>query len=95
MQERGNGGNRDAVLGKVADTFDSYPYTIKLTGTNNYNANIKGYSGTVTFHSATNLDFYFNGVTYTAEHTFVKISDKLILDGKEYSKKDICYWANW
>ena len=90
LQERGSGDDRDVAIGKVADTFDSYPYTIKLTGTNNYDTNINGYSGTVTFYSATSLDFHFNGVTYETADTFYKYYDKLI-----YNKKDICWWINW
>ena len=93
---RGNGGDRDAVLGKVADTFDSYPYTIKLTGTNNYSYKtgdvnkLNSYSGTITFHSATNLDFYFNGVTYEAKDIYYKYSAEFKNKG-DY----IDGWVKW
>ena len=77
--------NWNAIVGKVADTFDSYPYTIKLRGTNQNGAN-KNDAGTVTFYSATNLYFSynFNGGKY--EDYFYKTTDKLIAFDKEIDK---------
>ena len=79
------GGNQDIAVGKIANTFDSYPYTIKLTGANNYGDN-KHYSGTVTFNSTTNLNYYFEYGVYKDTSTFSKI------DNKEYTIKDVCPW---
>ena len=77
--------NWNAIVGKVADTFDSYPYTIKLRGTNQNGAN-KNDAGMVTFYSATNLYFSynFNGGKY--EDYFYKTTDKLIAFDKEIDK---------
>ena len=77
--------NWNAIVGKVADTFDSYPYTIKLRGTNQNGAN-KNDAGTVTFYSATNLYFSynFNGGKY--EDYFYKTTDKFIAFGEEIDK---------
>ena len=95
LQERGNVKNKSAAIGKVDDTFDGYPYTIRLTGTNNYDVSKNAYSGTVTFHSATNLDFYFDGITYKDTGSFYKYHDKLIIGNLECGKKDISSWVDW
>lgn len=83
-----------AWIGKVADTFDSYPYTIKLIVTN-VDANSAD-GGTITFYSATNLDCYYNLDGVENKQTYHKFSDKLIAwDDKEYSKERLCSWVNW
>ena len=87
--------NWNAIIGKVADTFDSYPYTIKLSGTNSNGAN-KDYVGTVTFHSSTNLYFYYNFNGDEIKINFSKtVPNKLMVDGQEVNKKGVCSWANW
>ena len=77
--------NWNAIVGKVADTFDSYPYTIKLRGTNQSGAN-KDNAGTVTFYSATNLYFSFDFNGSKKEDNFYKTTDKLIAFDKEIDK---------
>ena len=54
-----NSGANEMITGRIADTFDSYPYTIKLTGANNWGKK-KNYSGAATFYSVSNFSFYFD-----------------------------------
>ena len=87
--------NWNAIVGKVADTFDSYPYTIKLWGTNQNGAN-KNDAGTVTFYSATNLYFSFDFNGSKKEDYFYKYSDKLITSDGEVDKNYSQWrWVNW
>ena len=87
--------NWNAIVGKVADTFDSYPYTIKLRGTNQNGAN-KNDAGTVTFYSATNLYFSFDFNGSKKEDYFYKYSDKLITSDGEVDKNYSQWrWVNW
>ena len=87
--------NWNAIVGKVADTFDSYPHTIKLRGTNQDGAN-KNDAGTVTFYSATNLYFSFDFNGSKKEDNFYKYSDKLITDDGEVDKNYFKWrWVNW
>ena len=82
-------------FGKVADTFDSYPYTIKLRGTNSSGVN-KNDAGTVTFYSSTNLYFSFDFNGSKKEDNFYKYSDKLITDDGEVDKNYFKWrWVNW
>lgn len=87
--------NWNAIVGKVADAFDSYPYTIKLRGTNQSGAN-KDDAGTVTFYSSTNLYFSFDFNGSKKEDYFYKYSDKLITDDGEVDKNYFKWrWVNW
>ena len=85
--------NWNAIVGKVADTFDSYPYTIKLRGTNQNGAN-KNDAGTVTFYSATNLYFSFDFNGSKKEDYFYKTTDKLMAFDEEIDKNYSAFrWA--
>lgn len=86
----------EAAIGKIEDNFN-YPYIINLKGTNNVNRR-RYYSGTVIFHNATNLDFYFNSSAeggYIVTNTYYKYSDKLICEDKEFTKKEILDAYPW
>ena len=85
-------------IGKIADTFDSYPYTIKLIV-----SNVKYHSfwdaGTITFNSATNCNFYItntiknDGTLYgqTSASDINKISD-IVSQTKEEVLKTLPFW---
>ena len=67
-----------------------------MRGTNEISKVSKDDVGTVTFYSATNLYFFydFDG-SGKRGYYYYKDSDKLILDGKEVSKKNIASTINW
>ena len=80
------------AIGKIADTFDSYPYTIKLTGINNYGEK-KNYSGTATFNSETNLDFYFEYIPKGSDKVTKYTRTFYRENSNEYSREHA--FGNW
>ena len=103
----GSGGaplEKCAYLGKVADTFDSYPYSIKVMFTNIKYAKSIADAGTITFHSATEFSFdslsaVFDGDIrndYYRKNTYIKRSDKFLYwTGKEVSSKQELWKTFW
>ena len=98
------GDSRCYYIGKVADTFDSYPYTIKVIVTNR-DARKSAYGGIITFNSAANCEV--NLANYIVKnsaankngnlekspvpvHIRTKVSDKLVNYGQGvYSKEEM------
>ncbi|WP_432632110.1 hypothetical protein [Brachyspira sp.] len=91
--------NGSAYSGKVAETFDSYPYTIKLIVTN-----VTHYSfwdaGTITFNNATNCEFNITNAIRndgnlhkqtTTSANIQKISD-IVSQTKEEIWKTLPWW---